>query len=120
MGISYDSHRIAHLRGSIAATSLYFASGYQLYKTNRLRESLAFRHKAHNVLFLTTVTSLIVSGVTGRLCTLAYEQDDDGAALDYARIMENADWLSMTLGFVDLILFGRKNNATITGIKINL
>ncbi|UCH09627.1 MAG: hypothetical protein JSU61_10425 [Fidelibacterota bacterium] len=120
MGITYGSHRTAHTSGSIVAASLYLASGYQLYKANRLRESLAFRHKAHNALFLSSVTGLVVSGVTGRLCTLAYERGDDAAARDYARIMEKTGWLAMTLGFADLMLFGRKDNATIIGIKIEL
>ncbi len=119
MGISMKQHRAAHKTGSVMALSLYMASAWQLYKINLNRDHLEFRHKAHNTIFLTTIGGVVSAGIVGALSSNAYRNGHSQLVGDYARLMKQISYSTLAIGFADLILFGRHDNASIIGVKIN-
>jgi hypothetical protein len=119
MGISMKQHRTAHKTGSVMALSLYMVSAWQLYKINLNRDHLEFRHKAHNNLFLTTIGGVVSAGIVGALSSNAYRNSHPQQAGDYARLMKQIGYATLAVGFADIVLFGRHDNTSIIGVKIN-
>jgi len=118
-GIGLNLHRTVHGAASVAGMSLYLVSAWQLYQVNQTREQPEFRHKAHNTLFTATVTGVTAAGILGILSANAFRNGDSGQGKDYARIMKRIGFATLSIGFADIVLFGRPDNATIFGVKIN-
>lgn len=116
--ISMSSHRLAHASFAGAASALYVASGYELYRLNRQRDQPALRHHAHNAAFGALALATGTAGVLGLLSTRAYDRGDAARGRDRAEAMRAAGYVALGTAFADLVLFGGHDNATIFGYTI--
>ncbi len=102
--IDLNLHGTVHGMASITGLSLYLVSARQLRELNRERGETGRLDQIHNALFTGTVAGMTTAAVLGMLSRQAFQRDEADKGSDYARLMRQAGYIGLSLGFTDLIL----------------
>jgi hypothetical protein len=95
-----------HVAFGATALSLNLLSAWQQVEINRQRDSLEFRHWAHNAMFWSSVATLTASATLGIIGTQTGSRDVDVA-------MRATGWVSLGLLLADVVLFGGRDNSVL-------